>query len=63
MKQKENPRWKVLFSFASECTGKLSVSVFCAVLSATGCLAPYLGVYQIIKRFIEKNVDWHAVLI
>lgn len=63
MKQKERPWWKVLLSFASECKGKLSVSVLCAVFSVAGGLAPYLGIYQIIKRFIEKNVDWHTVLI
>ncbi|MVB11805.1 putative multidrug export ATP-binding/permease protein [Caprobacter fermentans] len=63
MKQKEKAWWKVLFGFASECKGKLSVSVLCAVLSVAGGLAPYLGIYQIIKRFIEKNIDWHAVLI
>lgn len=63
MKQKEKPWWKVLLSFASECKGKLSASVLCAVFSVAGGLAPYLGIYQIIKRFIEKNPDWHAVLI
>ena len=63
MKQKEKPWWKVLLSFASECKGKLSASVLCAVFSVAGGLAPYLGIYQIIKRFIEKNADWHAVLI
>jgi ATP-binding cassette subfamily B protein IrtA len=63
MKQKEKPWWKVLLGFASECKGKLSVSVLYAVFSVAGGLAPYLGIYQIIKRFIEKNADWHAVLI
>lgn len=63
MKQKEISWWKVLFGFASECKGALSISVLCAVLSAAGGLAPYLGIYQIIKRFIEKDADWHAVLI
>lgn len=62
MTRKENPWWKVLLGFASECKGKLSASVLCAVLSVAGGLLPYLGIYQIIKLFIEKDAAWHSIL-
>lgn len=62
MIQKETPWWKVLLGFALQCKGKLSASVLCAVLSVAGGLLPYLGIYQIIKLFIEKNAAWHSIL-
>lgn len=62
MVQKESPWWKVLLGFAFECKGKLSASVLCAVLSVAGGFLPYLGIYQIIKLFIEKDADWHSIL-
>ncbi len=62
MVRKDNPWWKVLLGFASECKEKLSASVLCAVFSVAGGLIPYLGIYQIIKLFIEKNAAWHSIL-
>lgn len=50
MKQKS---WiSIVFSFASQCRGKIVLSVVCAIISVAAGLIPYLSVYQIITLFI-----------
>lgn len=50
MKQKS---WiSVVFSFASQCRGKIVLSVLCAIISVVAGLIPYWSVYQIITLFI-----------
>lgn len=53
MKQKS---WvKTLFSFASRCKGKITISVICAIISVAGGIVPYFGVYKIICLFIDET--------
>ena len=50
MKQKS---WiSIVFSFASQCRGKIVLSVLCAIISVIAGLIPYWSVYQIISLFI-----------
>ena len=50
MKQKS---WiSIVFSFASQCRGKIILSVLCAIISVIAGLVPYWSVYQIITLFI-----------
>ena len=50
MKQKS---WiSIVFSFASQCRGKIVLSVLCAIISVIAVLIPYWSVYQIITLFI-----------
>ena len=50
MKQKS---WiSIVFSFASQCRGKIVLSVLCAIISVIAGLVPYWSVYQIITLFI-----------
>lgn len=51
-----------LFSFASRCRGKMTLSVFCAILSVAGGIVPYFGAYQIIRMFIEQTAGMRALL-
>lgn len=51
-----------LLSFAGACRGKMIASVFFAVLSVAGGFIPYLGVYQILCRFIERTMTMKQVL-
>lgn len=53
---------KTLLEFAAPCKGKMILSVFCAVISVAGGFVPYLGVYQILRLFIEETVEWSEVL-
>lgn len=53
MKQKS---WiSIVFSFASQCRGKIALSVLCAVISVAAGLIPYWSVYQIITFFIDSS--------
>lgn len=53
MKQKS---WvKTLFSFASRCKGKITISVICAIISVASGIVPYFGVYKIICLFIDET--------
>lgn len=62
MMQKES--WiKTLLSFASDCKGKMAASVFFAVVSVAGGFVPYLGVYQILRMFIDETADLGGVLL
>lgn len=53
MKQKS---WiSIVFSFASQCKGKIILSVLCAIISVAAGLIPYWSVYQIITLFIGNS--------
>ena len=51
-----------LLSFASPCRGKMAASVALAILSVAGGFVPYLGVYQIIRLFLERQASWEGIL-
>ena len=60
MKQKS---WiSIVFSFASQCRGKIELSVVCAIISVAAGVVPYWSVYQVITLFIggspEMAVGW-----
>lgn len=50
---KNKGTFATVFSFAERCRGKMILSVTFAVLSVTGGLLPYLGIYKIILFFFE----------
>lgn len=61
MEKKKN--WVgTLFSFASECKGKMTLSVFCAIVSVAAGIVPYYGVYRIIVMFIEGTPERNMLL-
>lgn len=53
---------KTLFRFAAPCKGKMILSVCCAVISVAGGFVPYLGIYQILRLFIEETAEWNQIL-
>ena len=59
---KERTWLGILLSFAAPCRGKMATSVVLAILSVAGGFAPYLGVYQIIRLFLERQADWEGIL-
>lgn len=60
MKQKN---WlSILLSFAAPCRGKMILSVLCAAVSVAGGFVPYLGVYEILRLFMERTACWQDVL-
>ena len=59
---KEQTWLGTLLSFASPCRGKMMASVALAVLSVAGGFVPYLGVYQIIRLFLERQASWEGIL-
>ena len=42
--------------------GRLATSVVLAILSVAGGFVPYLGVYQIIRLFLERQASWEGIL-
>ena len=44
------------------CRGKMAASVVLAILSVAGGFVPYLGVYQIIRLFLERQASWEGIL-
>ena len=52
---KERTWLGILLSFAAPCRGKMAASVVLAILSVAGGFVPYLGVYQIIRLFLERQ--------
>ena len=59
MKQKN---WlRILLSFAGPCKGKMVLSVFGAILSVAGGFIPYLGVYEIIRLFIDQRITAYSL--
>ena len=63
MKQQKDNWVKILFSFAAPCTGKMALSVFCAILSVAGGFIPFWAVYEILLAFINQNVTLNGILI
>ena len=59
---KERTWLGILLSFAAPCRGKMAASVVLAILSVAGGFVPYLGVYQIIWLFLERQADWDGIL-
>ena len=59
---KERTWLGILLSFAAPCRGKMATSVVLAILSVAGGFVPYLGVYQIIRLFLERQADWDGIL-
>ena len=59
---KERTWLGTLLSFASSCRGKMGASVALAILSVAGGFVPYLGVYQIIRLFLERQESWEGIL-
>ena len=57
---KERTWLGILLSFAAPCRGKMAASVVLAILSVAGGFVPYLGVYQIIRLFLERQANWRA---
>ena len=45
----------IVFSFASQCKGKIILSVICALVSVASGLIPYWSVYHIITSFINGS--------
>ena len=45
----------IVFSFASQCKGKIILSVICALVSVASGLVPYWSVYHIITSFIDGS--------
>ena len=59
MKQKS---WiSIVFSFASQCRGKIALSVVCAIISVAAGLVPYWSVYQVITFFIGGSPEMAVV--
>ena len=59
---KERTWLGILLSFAAPCRGKMMASVALAILSVAGGFVPYLGVYQIIRLFLERQESWEGIL-
>lgn len=59
---KERTWLGILLSFAAPCRGKMAASVVLAIHSVAGGFVPYLGVYQIIRLFLERQADWDGIL-
>ena len=59
---KERTWLGILLSFAAPCRGKMAASVVLAILSVAGGFVPYLGVYQIIRLFLERQTSWEGIL-
>lgn len=60
--ENEQSWFQALLSFASRCKGKMIISVLCSIISVFGGFVPFLGVYQILKLFIERNVTISQML-
>ena len=63
MKQQKESWVKILFSFASPCKGKMTLSVLCAILSVAGGFIPFWAVYEILLAFINQTVTLDGILI
>ena len=59
---KERTWLGILLSFAAPCRGKMAASVVLAILSVAGGFVPYLGVYQIIRLFLERQASLEGIL-
>ena len=59
---KERTWLGIRLSVAAPCRGKMAASVVLAILSVAGGFVPYLGVYQIIRLFLERQACWGGIL-
>ena len=62
MKQQKESWVKILFSFASPCKGKMTLSVLCAIVSVAGGFIPFWAVYKILLAFINQTVTLDGIL-
>ena len=62
-KQQSSNAMQRFMKFASECKGKLTVSVLLAILGVTCGMAPYLSVAQIIAAFYNKTQTLEFILL
>lgn len=53
----EQSWFQALLSFAARCKGKMILSVICSIISVFGGFVPFIGVYQILKLFINGTVN------
>lgn len=60
---KNEQSWiQALLAFTTRCRGKMILSVLCSIISVFGGFVPFLGVYQILKLFIEDGADVPPIL-
>jgi len=59
---KEKNFFRIIFSFASPCKGKMTLSVVFATIGVFGGLVPYYAVYRIIELFIKGQPDRNGIL-
>ena len=59
---KERTWLSILLSYAGPCRGKMAASVALAVVSVAGGFVPYLGVYQILRLFVERRAGLEGIL-
>ena len=62
MNQQKESWVKILFSFASPCKGKMTLSVLCAIVSVAGGFIPFWAVYKILLAFINQTVTLDGIL-
>lgn len=60
---KERTWLSILLSYAGPCRGKMAASVALAVVSVAGGFVPYLGVYQILRLFVERRAGLKGILL
>ena len=60
---KERTWLSILLSYAGPCRGKMAASVALAVVSVAGGFVPYLGVYQILRLFVERQAGLEGILL
>lgn len=60
---KERTWLSILLSYAGPCRGKMAASVALAVVSVSGGFVPYLGVYQILRLFVERRAGLEGILL
>lgn len=53
---------KTLLRFAAPYRAKMVLSVICATISVAGGFVPYLGVYEILRLFMNRQVSWDGIL-
>lgn len=62
MKQQKENWVKILLSFTGSCKGKLTLSVFCAILSVAGGFVPFWAVYEILVLFMNRQASLPPIL-
>ncbi|MDF2987537.1 MAG: hypothetical protein K0R50_3047 [Eubacterium sp.] len=62
MKNKQPGTFATIYHYARECRVKMLLSVLCALVSVTGGLIPYWGVYRILLLFFDKVPEVKDIL-